>query len=97
MTASNGQSVALTVSDAGVLTGSMQGCSVAGTVVPNSGGKNYFDVNFQFGPAPCPFPGAPGVAVALSFPLENGSRQLLIAVVNVEGYGFWGLAMSGTR
>ncbi|WP_019143038.1 hypothetical protein [Noviherbaspirillum massiliense] len=75
-----GAGYALTVLTDGTLTGFSNGCSINGTIVPRSSGKNVFDVALSFG-STCSMPKTVS-GVAVEYLLPGGSnRQLIIAGV----------------
>ncbi|MGY0196296.1 hypothetical protein ACWA7J_14625 [Leptothrix sp. BB-4] len=77
------EALTLSVSTAGVITGSMAGgCPFSGKLTPRASGKNLFDATLTFDTADlCAFKGQTINGMALSHLLEgnSGKRQLLLA------------------
>ncbi|MCR5867945.1 hypothetical protein [Aquincola sp. J276] len=81
LTTLQGEVQSVTVAANGNLTASgLSGCNFSGTVLPRASGKNVFDVTLRFGPAPCALPNQTATGIALAYPLDNGSTQLVVAV-----------------
>lgn len=81
LTTLQGEVHTVTVAADGSLTASgLQGCNFTGRVLPRASGKNVYDVTLTFGPAPCVLANQPATGIALTYPLANGSNQLLVAV-----------------
>jgi len=77
----NGDTVFLTVQPSGSFSAtSNSGCSFTGNITPRASGKNVLNVSASFGPLPCALPGQTATGIALSYPLLNGSTQLLVAL-----------------
>lgn len=83
LTASTGESVAVSISPTGVYSASTNlGCTFSGTVTPRPSGKNVFNVTYTFGPAPCALPGQAATGIAITFPVSAGKTQLIVGGVN---------------
>jgi hypothetical protein len=80
----DGSAATVTISAAGAITGSSQGCNFTGTTMPRSSGKNVFNINLSFasiaGASPCPIAGTSVAGIALDYDMGNGKRQLLAAM-----------------
>ena len=61
------------------LSGSSSGCMFTGTVVPDSSGKNFFDVSLKSGASPCAFPNQTATGVGVYYLLPNGVTHQLLA------------------
>lgn len=78
----DGRLVSVSIANTGAFTGSSDGCAYSGTIAPRSSGKNVFDVNVSYGPAPCALAGQTVSGIAVDFVTGNGKRQLVVATVN---------------
>jgi hypothetical protein len=97
LTTNIGATADVTISATGAITGTTQGCSFTGTIVPRPSGKNVFNVALTFGPAPCTLANQSRTGVAVTY-LVNGSgptRGLIVA--GVDGARNNGLLLAGTR
>jgi len=75
-----GIAATIDVSSNGAFSGSIQGCSYSGSLVPQSSGLNFFDVSFTYGDSPCRFPNQTLTGIAMDYLLPDGAtRQLLIS------------------
>lgn len=90
-----GNPITISIAANGSFTGNASGCSLSGSVIPRPSGKNVYNLSLTFGSAPCLLPGASATGVALSYPLSNGTAQLIVAGVN--GSRSTGMAAFGTR
>ena len=91
VTTLNGSAETITISDTGVVTGSIKGCSFSGTVSPRSKGKNVLNMDLRFGTSPCANANQGVSGIALGYDLGNGKRQLLAALQDPKksyGYSF---------
>jgi hypothetical protein len=86
----------VSISSAGAITGSSQGCSFSGTTAPRNSGKNVFNMNLAFasisGATPCPTAGTSVSGIALVYALGDGKHQLLAAMQDAgkkRGYMFF--------
>lgn len=79
LTSLEGTSVSLTVASGGSFTGTAQGCNFTGTLAPRPSGKNVYNLTLTFGAAPCGLPNSTGTGIALSYIVNGGARQLIIA------------------
>jgi hypothetical protein len=73
----------ITIDPDGTFTGSNNGCSFLGTIIPESSNKNFYNVSLTFGGSPCPlgYPTANGIAV--DYLLSNGvTHQLLLGATS---------------
>jgi hypothetical protein len=95
MTDLNGAGVAVTISSTGALAASSLGCNFTGTVTPRASGKNVFNLELRFGPAPCELPGQNATGIAVAYPLASGQTQLLVTAV--DGTRAYGAAAFGVR
>lgn len=80
----------------GNVSGSSSGCSFTGTLRPRASGKNVFDMQLQFGAAPCALPGQTAQGVALLSNLPQSTQKQLI-VVGVDAQKTAGLVFFGIR
>jgi hypothetical protein len=87
--------VTLNIAANGSFTGSGSGCTFSGTLTPRSSGKNVLNVSLTFGAAPCDPAGGSASGIALSYPLSNGQRQLILAGTNASRTD--GVALFGAR
>ena len=79
----SGEGVSLTVAPNGSFTAiSRLGCNFSGNVVPRASGKNVFDATVTFGPSPCILSGQSASGIAVTYPLTNGTTQLVVAAVD---------------
>jgi len=79
----DGESATVSVLTSGTLSGtSSLGCSFTGTATPRPSGKNVFNVSVTFGAAPCSFPNQSMSGIALTYPLGNGTNQLIVGLVD---------------
>lgn len=93
---SSGETASLSISDSGALLGvSSSGCHFNGQVRPRPSGKNVFNVSVTSGSAPCDAPGQTVTGVALTYPLANGSKQLV--VVGTDAARSRGFVAYGSR
>lgn len=75
-----GDPVALTIASNGSFTGtSAAGCRMSGSISAHPSGKNVFNVSLSFGPAPCILANQGATGIALTYPLQSGKRQLIVA------------------
>ena len=84
LTTLDGDGLTMNVQNNGSFTAVSSGCGFGGTVAPRASGKNVFDVQLTFGPAPCALPGQRAAGIAVAYPLGNGRTQLLVAVVTPD-------------
>lgn len=71
-------------------------CGFVGTATPRPGGTNVFDVQIQFGPAPCTLPNQVVTGVGFTHAIAGTAvRQFLVAGVN--GIRGRGTVLYGTR
>ena len=75
----DGMNTTVTINSDGSLTGSSSGCSLSGTVAPDSSNKNFFDVSLTFGPSPCSTPNLNVTGVAVEYLLSDGVTHQLLA------------------
>jgi hypothetical protein len=64
-------------------------------VTPRASGKNVFNLELRFGPAPCELPGQNATGIAVAYPLASGQTQLLVTAV--DGTRAYGAAAFGVR
>lgn len=92
LTGVDGARVTLAVGADGKFTGTNGTCSVTGSFVPRTSGKNVFDFQVISGPAPCARPADVSTGVAVEFSIGS-TRQLVAAatgVTLVNGTGWIG-------
>jgi hypothetical protein len=78
----DGETATVNISSSGALTGtSSLGCAVTGTVTPRPSGKNVFNVSVTFGASPCALPNQTSTGIGLTYPLGNGTNQLIVGLV----------------
>lgn len=77
----NGEGGSINVGRAGALSGTLAGCSAAGSVVPRLGGKNVFDVALTLAGPGCKTPILAGSGIAVSYKTPNGSTQWLMTAL----------------
>jgi hypothetical protein len=78
----DGETGSIVISSSGAISGtSSLGCSVTGTITPRPSGKNVFNVTLTFGASPCALPGQSTSGIALTYPLGNGTNQLIAGLV----------------
>lgn len=78
----DGETGTVNIQTSGTLTGtSSLGCSVTGTVTPRPSGKNVFNISLTFGASPCALPNQSVSGIALTYPLGNGTNQLISGLV----------------
>lgn len=77
----NGISSSLSVSSAGVITGSASSCHFAGVITPDSSGINVYTTSITSGVG-CSSPGAVQTGITVSYVTTSGSRQFLLLVSN---------------
>lgn len=71
-------------------------CSFIGAVAPRLAAENVFDVQLQFGPAPCTLPNQVVTGVGITYTIAGTAvRQFLLA--GVDGIRAQGTALFGTR
>lgn len=81
-TALDGTAESFTVNADGSFSGSVEGCTVTGTAVPDSA-KNFFNITVNFGSSPCGTPNQSATGIALTYLQSDGvHRQLLVAASN---------------
>jgi hypothetical protein len=96
MTMLSGATADVTISAAGAVSGTSQGCSFTGTIAPRPTGRNVFNVALTFGAAPCVLPNQSGAGVAVTYLVNGGpTRQLVVA--GVDGPRNNGMLLVGTR
>jgi hypothetical protein len=78
----DGETGTVNILAGGTLTGtSSLGCTVTGTVTPRPSGKNVFNVSLTFGASPCALPNQTTSGIGLTYPLSNGTNQLIVGLV----------------
>ena len=82
----DGSSGTLNVSSTGSITGSLSGCSVTGTVTPDSA-KNFYNVSITFGPSPCLLPGQTATGIAITYQISGTTKHQLLAGGTSSGGG----------
>ncbi len=91
VTTLNGSAEKISISATGAVAGSINGCSLSGTVSPRGKGKNVLNMDLLFGPSPCANAKQSVSGIALDYDLGNGKRQLLAALQDPKksyGYSF---------
>lgn len=58
------------------------GCAISGTATPRPSGKNVFNINLNFGPAPCLLPNGTASGVGVITHPTTSSSQLAVLVTN---------------
>jgi hypothetical protein len=92
----NGDTMVFVFSSIGTFsTTSTAGCKVSGTLVPRPSGKNVFNLDVTFGPAPCYLPNKKTTGIAISYPLPGGGSQFVAGVI--DDTRTYGAAIVGTR
>lgn len=92
----NGDTMIFVFSSIGTFsTTSTAGCRVSGTLVPRPSGKNVFNLDVTFGPAPCYLPNTKATGIAISYPLPGGGSQFVAGVI--DDTRTYGAAIVGTR
>ncbi len=77
-----GETATVTIAATGAFTGTTNlGCAVSGTIVPRPSGKNVFNATLTLGAAPCALAGQTLNGVGLTYPLGNGTSQLIFEFV----------------
>lgn len=95
-TSTSGETVSVNIATTGTFSAaSSGGCKFSGTITPRPSGKNVFDTQMTFGPAPCGLPGQTASGIALSYPLASSKTQLVLA--QVDSTRTYGSAAFGTR
>lgn len=95
LTTLQNESITMNIQSGGSFTASASGgCSFDGTILPRASGKNVFDVNLTFGPAPCELAGQSANGIALEYLIE-GQRQFIIAGTTTDRIS--GTVMFGAR
>lgn len=96
VTSTSGETVSVNVLAGGTFTAfGSSGCNFSGTITPRTSGKNVFNTTMIFGPAPCGLPNQTASGIALSYPLANGTTQLILA--QFDSTRTYGSAAFGTR
>lgn len=91
-----GDPVALTVGLNGNFTGnSAAGCSMSGSISAHPSGKNVFTVSLSFGPSPCLLANQAATGIAITYPLQSGQTQLIVA--GFDPTRMYGTAIFGVR
>jgi len=81
-TALDATSGTFTVNANGSFSGSVQGCSITGSLTPDTT-KNFFNVTMTFGPSPCASASQTATGIAVTYLLSDGvHHQLLVAGSN---------------
>jgi len=81
----NGVATSVTVSSAGIMTGSGGGCSFAGTIAPDPSGVNVFATTITNGVG-CTTPGLVQTGISISYVTNTGTHQF-ITMVNSANTG----------
>lgn len=96
LTSLEGVGVSVTIGSTGALSGSAEGCTFTGTLAPRASGKNVYDFELTFGPAPCALPGQRGSGIGIASLISGTTtRQLILA--GVTSNRSTGTALFGTR
>ncbi len=83
-----GQITSLTITGSTFSGGSNNsGCMFTGTILPDSSGKNFFDVAITFGAVACDLPNQTAHGVAVLYLLPDGVTRRLLAVGTAPGIG----------
>ena len=88
----SGESVTMTVSTTGAVSGTNGTCSFTGTLTPNTAGKNVFETSLTFG-ASCSNPGQVATGLGILTVPSAGKQELVIAAAdagNITGDVFVG-------
>lgn len=89
-----GQITNVTVANDGALSGSNPACTLTGSIVPRTGGKNVFDTTVTFAGSSCPLVGQVFSGIALA--TQNGtSTELLVGLTNPSRTT--GILVAGSR
>jgi hypothetical protein len=81
----NGAGSTIAISASGGVAGSSSGCAILGTAVPRPSGKNVFNITVTFANSPaCSDPGTTATGIAITYPLANGTRQILVGIQNAS-------------
>lgn len=76
------QTLTFQVNSAGVITGSVPGCSVSGTVLPRAGGKNVFNVSTTFVGNQCALGSGTTTSGVATLDSASGVNRLFIMTLN---------------
>jgi hypothetical protein len=96
MTTLSGATANVTISSTGAFTGTSDGCTFTGTIVPRPSGRNVFNVALTFGPAPCALPNQNGSGIAVTYLVNGGpTRQLIVG--GFDGQRTNGVLLAGSR
>jgi len=77
----DGSAATVTINTNGTFSGSNLGCSLSGTVTPDSS-RNFFNVSLTFGASPCLLPNQTESGIAIDSLLPGGTTRQLLAAVN---------------
>ena len=75
----DGSYASLIVDTTGAFQGSSNGCTFTGTLTPDPGGNNFFNLTWTFGAAPCQVPNLTLNGIAFQYVLSTSNRQLAFA------------------
>lgn len=78
-----GETATINILADGTLSGtSSLGCTFTGAAAPRPSGKNVFNVSLAFGSSPCIAANQVVSGIGLTYPLGNGTNQLVAGLVN---------------
>ena len=84
LTELSGETISLSIQASGAFTAtSSGGCSFSGNFSPRPSGRNVFNAQVLFGPAPCLLANQSANGSALAFPLGSGLTQFIFAGTNI--------------
>jgi len=76
----DGSAATVTINSDGTFTGSNSGCTFAGSAVPDTSGKNFFNVTITFGGSPCVLPNQQATGIGVEYLLaDRKTHQLMVA------------------
>ena len=78
----DGTTGSLTITSSGTVSGTNNGCSYNGTVIPRASGKNVFDISVTFETGNCVLSTQTATGIGISYLLSSGKRQIVIGVLD---------------
>lgn len=82
----DGSSGTVTVSTGGNISGSLSGCSLSGTVTPDTQ-KNFYNVSITFGGSPCLAPNQTATGIAVVYQISGTTTHQLLAAGTTSAGG----------